>query len=134
MSTRWAMRSQAVSLYQKNKKKTGYFIYVQFLKRICGATSVLFTRDTKRNIFAANGIAVCTWKHNKSNADGDVPHHVESDKEIFANGALLSFPVMRHEYNRRELIERSPLYFHQEFYIVPLKSCDLGIGHCSRFY
>lgn len=74
--------------------------------RICETTSVLFTRDTGKNVFAANGIAVCTWKHNKSNGDGDVPRHAGSDKEIFANGALLSFPVMRHEYNGRELIER----------------------------
>jgi len=59
---------------------------------------------------------------------------IDSDKEIFANGALLSFPVMRHEYNRRELIERPSLYFHQKFYIVSLKSCDLGIGRCRRFY
>lgn len=108
---------------------TGYFVHVQFLKRICGGDiSFIYTRHEGKYIFVANGIAVCTWKHNKSNADGDVPRHAESDKEIFANGALLSFPVMRPEYNRREkLIERPTLYFHhQEFYIVPSKSRDLG--------
>jgi len=91
-------------------KKTGYFIHVQFLKRICDISFIYMRHEEK--YICANGIAVCTWKHNKSNANGDVLRHAESDKEIFANGALLSFPVMRHEYNRRELIERPPLYFH----------------------
>lgn len=92
------------------KKKIEYFIHVQFLKRICDI-SFIYMRHKEKYI-CANGIAVCTWKHNKSNANGNVPRHAEPDKEIFANGALLSFPVMRHEYNRRERTHwTSPVVF-----------------------
>lgn len=47
-SAGWAMRGQAVRL---GSKKTLCFICVQFLKRICETTSVLFTRDTGRKTY-----------------------------------------------------------------------------------